>query len=140
MEEVARRTSLVPLAFSCFVHCLIGVEAEGLLDYQGAGGGSFPLYGGTSARSYSALIRDLGVEIYQGRKRNPNLNFFGPDIFGWGGVLPREGVGAKKFGMSFETQENHTFWRDVPGLCRAWISRGCPKSLRKKGLCSFLVP
>ena len=32
------RTSLVPLAFPCFVLCLIRVETEGLLDYQGRGG------------------------------------------------------------------------------------------------------
>ena len=38
MEEVPRRTSLVPLAFPCFVLCLIGVETEGLLDYQGRAG------------------------------------------------------------------------------------------------------
>ena len=38
MEEVPRRTSLVPLAFPCFVLCLIGVETEGLLDYQGQAG------------------------------------------------------------------------------------------------------
>ena len=38
MEEVPRRTSLVPLAFPCFVHCLVRVEAEGLLDYQGRAG------------------------------------------------------------------------------------------------------
>ena len=33
---------------------------------------------------------------------------------GWG--LPHEGVVAKKFGMSFETQGNQTFWRDIPGV------------------------
>ena len=38
MEEVPCRTSLVPLAFPCFVLCLIGVETEGLLDYQGRAG------------------------------------------------------------------------------------------------------
>ena len=38
MEEVPRRTSLVLLAFACFVLCLIGVEAEGFLDYQGRAG------------------------------------------------------------------------------------------------------
>ena len=38
MEEVPRRTSLVPLAFSCFVLRFIGVETEGLLDYQGRTG------------------------------------------------------------------------------------------------------
>ena len=38
MEEVPRRTSLAPLAFPCFVLCLIGVETEGFLDYQGRAG------------------------------------------------------------------------------------------------------
>ena len=57
------------------------------------------------------------------KKMNPNPNFFGPHIFGWG-----EGVGAKKFGMSFETQENQTFWRDIPGFCL-----GYPGGARKVG-------
>ena len=35
MGEVPRRTSLVPLAFPCSVLCLIGVETERLLAYQG---------------------------------------------------------------------------------------------------------
>ena len=38
MEEVPRRTSLVPLALPCFELCLIGVETEGLLDCQGRAG------------------------------------------------------------------------------------------------------
>ena len=38
MEEVPRRTSLVPPAFPCLLLCLIGVETEGLLDYQGQAG------------------------------------------------------------------------------------------------------
>ena len=50
MEEGPRRTSLVPLAFPCFVLCLIGMQ--NILDYRG-GRGSFPLYGGTFAPSYS---------------------------------------------------------------------------------------
>ena len=37
------------------------------------------------------------------KKKEPKPKLLGPDIFGWGGGLPREGVGAKKFGMSFET-------------------------------------
>ena len=52
-------------------------------------------------------------------KKEPKPKLFGPDIFGCGGGLPREWVGAKKFGMSFETQESQTFWRDIPGIfCR----------------------
>ena len=38
MEEVPCRTSLVPLAFPRFVLCLLRVEREGLLDYQGRAG------------------------------------------------------------------------------------------------------
>ena len=53
MEEVPRRTSLVPLAFPCVVLCLIRVETEGLLDTTRGGRGSCPLYGGTFVRSYS---------------------------------------------------------------------------------------
>ena len=41
MEEVPRRTSLVPLAFLCFVLCLMGVETEGLLAHQGRAGDHF---------------------------------------------------------------------------------------------------
>ena len=37
-KEVLRRPSLVPLTFPCFVLCLIGVETEGHLDYQGRAG------------------------------------------------------------------------------------------------------
>ena len=38
MEEVPRRTSPVPPCVPLFVHCLIRVETEGLLDYQGQAG------------------------------------------------------------------------------------------------------
>ena len=38
------------------------------------------------------------------------------DIFGWGGGLPREWVGATKSGMSLETRQIKLFWRDVPGI------------------------
>ena len=43
------------------------------------------------------------------RKTEHQPKLFGPDIFGLGGGLPREGVGAKKFGMSIDTQGNQTF-------------------------------
>ena len=38
MDEVPRRTSLAPLASPCFALWFIGVETEGLLDYQGRAG------------------------------------------------------------------------------------------------------
>ena len=41
MEEVPRRTSLVPLAFPCFALRLIGLEAKNVLDYQGRAGDHF---------------------------------------------------------------------------------------------------
>ena len=66
-----------------------------------------------------------------GKKMKPKPKLFDPDIFGWGGGLPREGVGAKKFGMSFETQGNQTCWRDIPGFMAGYPG-GRPKSLRQK--------
>ena len=41
LEEVPRRTSLVPLAFPCFVLRLIGLETKNVLDYQGRAGDHF---------------------------------------------------------------------------------------------------
>ena len=46
---------------------------------------------------------------FQEGKRSLNIkclggiSTFGPDMFGWRGGLPREGVGAEKFGMSLES-------------------------------------
>ena len=54
------------------------------------------------------------------------------DAFWWGGGLPREEMGAKKFGMSFETQENQNFWGGISRDFAGGISPGCPKSLKKK--------
>ena len=52
------------------------------------------------------------------KKVEPRPKLFGPDIFQWGRGLPREGVGAKKVGMSLETREIKLFWRDIPEFCR----------------------
>ena len=53
-----------------------------------------------------------------GKKKEHKPKLLGLDmiIFRWGGGLPRERVGAEKFGMSFETQGNQTFRRDIPGF------------------------
>ena len=50
----------------------------------------------------------------RGTKKEPKPKLLSPDIFWWGGGLPRQGVGAKKFGMSLETQGIKLFWRDNP--------------------------
>ena len=58
---------------------------------------------------------------------------FGPDIFGWGGGLPRERVGAKKFDTSLETREIKLFGRDIPGFCRDIPES--PEKFEKKRVC-----
>ena len=63
MEEVPRRTSLVPLAFPCFVHSFNRGGNKERFRLPGAGGGSFPLYGGTFARSYFG-VEGLGLEVF----------------------------------------------------------------------------
>ena len=64
MEEIPRGTSLAPLASPCFLLCSMGVETEGLSDYQGRAG-IIPFYGGTFARSYSVSILFLVFSVYQ---------------------------------------------------------------------------
>ena len=66
---------------------------------------------------FEQLIIELH-RITSGTKKEPKPKLLSPDIFWWGGGLPREGVGAKKFGMSLETQGIKLFWRDIPGFCR----------------------
>ena len=46
-----------------------------------------------------------------GTKKEPKPKLLSPDIFWWGGGLPREGVGAKKFGMEApEKFEKKNVW------------------------------
>ena len=42
---------------------------------------------------------------------------FESGYFRWDGGVPREGVGAKKFGIPLETREIKLFGRDIPGFC-----------------------
>ena len=57
--------------------------------------------------------------VRQEKEHKPKL--LGPDIFRWGGGLPRERVGAKKFGMSPQTQVNQSFGWDIPGFWPGYI-------------------
>ena len=65
-----------------------------------------------------------------GKKKGPKPKLFGPNIFGWGGGLPRERVGAKKFGTSLETQETKLFG----GISRDFAQDfpGAPEKFEKK--------
>ena len=55
--------------------------------------------------------------LFRKKKAIPNPYFLVRISSGGVGVFHVKG-GAKKFGMSFETHGNQTFWRDVPGCCR----------------------
>ena len=55
-----------------------------------------------------------GGRSLSGKKRNPNPKCLFQISSGAG--LPREGVGAKNFGMSFETQGNQTFLAGKPNF------------------------
>ena len=60
----------------------------------------------------------LFLRFLSGKKKEPKPKLSGPDIFRWGGGLPRERVGAKKFDTSLETREIKLFGRDILGFCR----------------------
>ena len=66
----------------------------------------------------------LGVRVRH--EKGTQTQTLSPDIFWWGGGLPREGVRAKKFGMSLETRETKLFLAGYSG-----ILPGYPGSARK---------
>ena len=67
-----------------------------------------------------------------GKRKEPKPEPYGPDIFGWGGGLPREGGGgARKFGVSFETQGDQNFWVGYPEILPGYPGK-ISKSLRKR--------
>ena len=69
--------------------------------------------------SGSSLVRRANSRTQlSGEKKEPKPKLLDPDIFGWGGGLPREWVGAKKFGMCLGTQGKQTIGRDIPRFCR----------------------
>ena len=65
-----------------------------------------------------------------GTKKEHKPKLLSPDMFRWGRGLPREGVGAKKFGMSLETSQIKLFGWDIPGFC--WDIPAAPKKFEKK--------
>ena len=82
-------------------------------------GQDVPGISGTHTSGFLTLALGCpGHTLYSGTKKEPKPKLLSPDIFRWGGGLPREGVGAKKFGMSLEAQGIKLFWRDIRGFCR----------------------
>ena len=49
------------------------------------------------------------VNRFQARKKSTKINFLGLEIAGWGGGLPREGVGVEKFVPSLESLSSLSF-------------------------------
>ena len=45
----------------------------------------------------------LAILFSQARRKSTKINFLGLETAGWGGGLPREGVGVEKFVSSFES-------------------------------------
>ena len=82
-------------------------------------------------QSNEILVLHLFLSFVFFRKKNePKPKVLGPDVCRWGGGLPREGVGAKKFGMSLETREVKLFWRDIPDFAVPAV----PEKLERKKL------
>ena len=93
------------------------------------GGIGFPA-GRIGDRDDREIVYVPNVYVISGKKKEPKPKLFGPDIFGWGGGLPRERVGAKKFDTSPETREIKRFGRDIPGFCRDVLE--VPEKFEKK--------
>ena len=92
---------------------------------MGVGGGS-----AVQSHSMGGVRGGERRDTHRNTQERPKPKLLSPDIFWWGGGLPREGVGAKKFGMSLETQGIKLFWRDIPGFCRDILE--APEKFEKK--------
>ena len=66
-----------------------------------------------------------------GQEKGHPPKLLGPDIFRWGGDLPREGVGAKKFGMPPRNPKKTHFLVGCPGFFLGRTPRG---SYSQKGI------
>ena len=91
-----------------------------------------PMYRVTLREKQGKSGKEKSKEIQKSKERGivrkekeTQTQTFRSDIFGWGGGLPRKGVGAQKFGMSFETQGKQTF-SGYPG-----VLAGYPRGVRK---------
>ena len=101
-------------------------------------GPSVRLTGGIRS-PYGPVLIQGKKSVYSGTKKEPKPKLLSPDIFWWGRGLPREGVGAKKFDTSLETQGIKLFWRDIPGFCRD-IPEAPEKFEKKMFGFNFLAP
>ena len=137
-EEVPRCTSLVPLAFPCFVLCLIGVEAKGLLDYQGRAGIISIVQWNLHAFIFGVEKRGLEfkggigkVEWGSGKKKAHKHKLFCPVGLGTtpGFLLILHSGSPISPGLSLGQT------RFVPGTIPG--TKGGTESLREKSLCAF---
>ena len=76
------------------------------------------------------LLRSSGEWLSWSR-----LSTFPKLILRWGGGVPREGAGPKKFGMFLETQGKQIFRRDLPGF--GWDIPRAPERFEKKVCVQF---
>ena len=89
-------------------------------NFSGISSGKSQPYWGcglTKGQQLKGIIVSEIFTLFSGTKKEPKPKLLSPDIFWWGGGLPRKGVGAKKFGMPLETREIKLFWWDIPGFC-----------------------
>ena len=73
-----------------------------------------------------------------GKRQEAKPELSGPDTLWWGRGLPREGVGAKKFGMTFQTKGNRVF--AGISLDFAGISWSCQKVWENRVCVQFFAP
>ena len=107
-------------------------DGEKLFDPQAFGRNGLDVRGKIRPKKFQFMFF-----LAQRKERKPRL--LSPDIFLWGRGLPREGVGATKFGMCLKTREIKLSERDIPGFC--WDIPAVPEKLRKRKMrVQFFAP
>ena len=77
------------------------------------------------------------ISVILRQEKEHKLKLLGLDIFRWGGGVPREGVGAKTFGIP-QNLGNRACWRDIPDF--GWDIPGVPENFEKESLRSIFGP
>ena len=76
-------------------------------------------------------MKTLLFEEQSGKKKEPKPKLFGPDIFRWGGGLPREWGGSQTVRYVPRNQGNQTFLAGYPGILLGYLG-GARKVWEKK--------
>ena len=81
---------------------------------------------------HAKLLLGFCFMLISGKRKGPEPKLFGPDIFGWGGGLPCEGVGGPKVRYVLQNSGKPNFLAGYPGVWAGYPGGGDALKVSKK--------